>query len=106
MSNFDKSIAQPHAEEMEMDDRKEMAGTAKDAQEMDRLGRQQELNRNFRFISILGFSSTAMSTWEIVLSSTLFGLLNGGLAGLVWGFFFVWMGYITVFASLAEMASM
>jgi hypothetical protein len=24
--------------------------------------------RNFRFISILGFSSTAMSTWEIVLS--------------------------------------
>ncbi|TKA81744.1 hypothetical protein B0A55_01124 [Friedmanniomyces simplex] len=61
--------------------------------------------RNFRFISILGFSSTAMSTWEIVLSSTIFGLLNGGLAGIVWGFFMVWMGYCSVFASLAEMAS-
>ena len=47
-----------------------------------------------------------MSTWEIVIASTIFGLLNGGLAGLVWGFFIVWMGYCTVFASLAEMASM
>jgi choline transport protein len=32
--------------------------------------------------------------------------LNGGTAGLVWGFFIVWLGYCTVFASIAEMASM
>lgn len=36
--------SQPVAEEMEMEDRKGMAGTAKDAAEMDRLGRQQVLN--------------------------------------------------------------
>ncbi|KAK5166212.1 uncharacterized protein LTR77_008473 [Saxophila tyrrhenica] len=106
MSSNNKSVPQHGAEEVEMDEGKDMVGTAKDAQEMDRLGREQQLNRNFRFISILGFSSTAMSTWEIVLSSTIFGLLNGGLAGLVWGFFLVWMGYCFVFASLAEMASM
>jgi hypothetical protein len=47
-----------------------------------------------------------MSTWEICMSATFFGLLNGGLAGLVWGYLIVWMGYCTVFASIAEMASM
>jgi len=44
MSHGNKTFPQEHAEEMEMDDRQEMAGTAKDAQEMDRLGRQQQLN--------------------------------------------------------------
>ncbi|KXL48511.1 hypothetical protein M433DRAFT_76050 [Acidomyces richmondensis BFW] len=101
-----KTFSQHEAEMVEMEDRKDMVGTEKDAQEMERLGKQQQLNRNFRFISILGFSSTAMSTWEIVMSSTIFGLLNGGLGGVVWGFFIVWMGYCSVFASLAEMASM
>ena len=60
----------------EMETKKDsMKGTAKDEQEMERLGRTQQLNRNFRFISILGFSSTAMSTWEIVLSYVLFAPL-------------------------------
>lgn len=31
-------------EEMELDNRDSMAGTAKDAQEMDRLGKKQQLN--------------------------------------------------------------
>jgi hypothetical protein len=65
-----------------------------------------------------------MSTWEIALMqvtpnlavrgqarltkyrTTLFGLLNGGTAGLIWGYLLVWMGYMLVFASIAEMASM
>ena len=47
-----------------------------------------------------------MSTWEITLSSSIFGLVNGGLSGLVWGYFIVWMGYFTVFASVSELASM
>jgi len=47
-----------------------------------------------------------MSTWEITLSSSIFGLINGGLAGLVWGYFIVWCGYAMVFASISELASM
>ncbi len=47
-----------------------------------------------------------MSTWEIALMTSSFGLINGGKAGLVWGYFIVWMGYLLVFASIAEMASM
>lgn len=47
-----------------------------------------------------------MSTWELILASTAFGLLNGGSAGLIWTFVIVIGGYSFVFASLAEMASM
>ena len=38
--------------------------------------------------------------------TSLFGLINGGTAGLIWGYLFVWVGYMLVFASIAEMASM
>jgi len=40
------------------------------------------------------------------LRSSTFGLINGGVAGLVWGYFIIWMGYFTVFASISELASM
>ncbi len=63
-----------------------MGGTIADENEMQTLGRVQQLNvslqciyshyrnfaadspqRNFRFISTLGFACTLMSTWEIAL---------------------------------------
>ena len=47
-----------------------------------------------------------MSTWEIELASSTFGLINGGTSGLVWGYLLCWAGYAMVFASIAEMASM
>ena len=81
------------------------AGTANDRHDMRNLGKTQQLNRNFRFISTLGFACTLMSTWEIELASSLFALLDGGTAGLVWGYLICWLGYCLVFASLAEMAS-
>jgi len=46
-----------------------------------------------------------MSTWEITLSSSVFGLINGGLPRLVWGYLVVWAGYFTVFASVSELVS-
>ncbi|KAH8750375.1 putative GABA permease [Hyaloscypha finlandica] len=81
-------------------------GTAYDQRDMRVMGKLQELRRNFRFISILGFACTLMSTWEIVLASTAFALNNGGSAGLIWTFVIVVVGYSFVFGSLAEMASM
>ena len=39
-------------------------------------------------------------------STITFGLLNGGPAGLVWGYVVVFAGMLAVFASVAEMASM
>ena len=34
------------------------------------------------------------------------GLVDGGLAGLFWSYVWTWLGFSTVMASLAEMASM
>lgn len=84
---------------------KENRGTDDDDRMMRMMGKKQVLNRNFRFISTLGFACTLMSTWEIELASSLFGLLDGGTAGLVWGYLICWVGYCLVFASIAEMAS-
>lgn len=37
--------------------------------------------------------------------TSFYGLLNGGPAGLVWGYLITWLGYLLVFASVSEMAS-
>ncbi|EAU36667.1 predicted protein [Aspergillus terreus NIH2624] len=42
-------------------------GTVQDRKDMWRVGREQELNRNFRFLSVLGFTAVLMCTWEAVL---------------------------------------
>ena len=83
-----------------------VTGTQDDAVDMYRLGKTQELKRNFRSFSILGLSSVVMATWVAILSSASFSLINGGLAGTVWVYLGVWIFTIPVTVSLAEMASM
>jgi hypothetical protein len=39
-------------------------------------------------------------------SASTFGLINGGLAGLVWTYLGAYAGFLMVIASMAEMASM
>ncbi|KAL5040810.1 hypothetical protein BDW71DRAFT_212759 [Aspergillus fruticulosus] len=63
-----------------------------------RLGKKPVLRRNFRLLSMLGFSCTILVTWE--------GLTSGGPAGAVYGFIFVWVGTACVFVVLSELASM
>ncbi|KAE8392372.1 hypothetical protein ETB97_012696 [Aspergillus alliaceus] len=81
-------------------------GTVADRKDMNILGRVQVLRRNFRFISILGFGCTLISTWEVILTLLSAGLTDGGTAGLIWGFIIVSAGFTLVFASISEMASM
>ncbi|MCJ1302732.1 hypothetical protein MMC08_005536 [Hypocenomyce scalaris] len=81
-------------------------GTAADRRDMSNLGRVQELRRNFRFISILGFACILISTWEILVTTLSIALVDGGTAGLIWGFIAVVIGFSMVYASVAEMASM
>jgi choline transport protein len=47
----------------------EKKGTAGDQNDMYRMGKQQELRRNFRFMSIFSYSMVLMATWETVLTS-------------------------------------
>jgi len=84
----------------------EKEGTSADAHDMARMGRRQETRRNFRLITILGFTMVALSSWEAILATSVFGLANGGTAGLIWGYFIIFVGFGFVTASLAEMASM
>ncbi|KAF8855458.1 amino acid transporter [Acephala macrosclerotiorum] len=101
-------VESPSTEEggFELRNYSQLGGTETDERDMQMLGRTQQLNRNFRFISTLGFACTLMSTWEIALMTSLFALINGGTAGMIWGYLIVWIGYMLVFATVAEMASM
>ena len=78
----------------------------RDRNELASVGKKQVLQRKFGFLSILGFSSILISTWEALLNVISQGLLNGGPAGFFYGFLIVWMGMLAVAACLAEMASM
>ncbi|OBT91591.1 hypothetical protein VE01_10363 [Pseudogymnoascus verrucosus] len=70
------------------------------------LGKKQALKRNFGFISMVGFSSTLMATWEPLSALLQGGLLNGGPVSLVYGFILCFFGTLATCASLGEMASM
>jgi choline transport protein len=84
----------------------EKAGTSADVHDMARMGKRQETRRNFRQITILGFTMVVLSSWEAILATSVFALGNGGTAGLIWGYFIIFLGFGFVTASLAEMASM
>ncbi|KAL8758371.1 MAG: hypothetical protein Q9199_001546 [Rusavskia elegans] len=79
---------------------------SKDEEELAAQGKKQQTNRNFGFMGILGFSCMLMLTWEAMFTVFVYGLTDGGPAGLVYGYLFCWFGYFTVVASLAELASM
>jgi choline transport protein len=46
----------------------EKKGTPNDQKDMTRMGKTQELRRNFRFVSIFGYSMILMGTWETILT--------------------------------------
>jgi len=66
-------------------------GTTQDGADMSRMGKQQVLKRNFRFISIVGFVTILQATWESTLLANSFGLYNGGTGGVIWCTITVWL---------------
>ena len=78
----------------------------RDRSELAYVGKNQVLRRNFGFMSMLGFSCTLMSTWEGLLATFVFGFINGGPAGLVYGYLLTWIGTLCLVVCLAELASM
>jgi choline transport protein len=61
----------------------EKAGNKADQRDMWRMGKAQEMRRNFRFVSIFGFTMLVMCSWETMLGTSIIGLINGGTAGLI-----------------------
>ncbi|KAF7195180.1 putative amino-acid permease [Pseudocercospora fuligena] len=84
----------------------EKAGTAMDRRDMARMGKTQELKRNFSFIPIFGFAAVLMMTWASVLSSVSYILPNGGLPAMIWIYIVTLFGFGCAILSMAEMASM
>ncbi|KAF2719686.1 amino acid transporter-like protein [Polychaeton citri CBS 116435] len=81
-------------------------GTRADTQDMVVLGKKQVLRRSFNFFTMLGFSSTVMTAWEILPIIAVFPLEDGGLPIIFWGAVAGAIGLGFVYASLAEVASM
>lgn len=80
--------------------------TTQDDTDLARFGKRPQLNRNFGLWSIIGLTCTLMITWEGILSVLKAGLMNGGPAGLIYGYLLTWLGNICQVLVMAELASM
>lgn len=78
----------------------------RDAADMRNMGVKQETKRRFGFVTILGFTTTMMSTWESALPFFLTAFINGGGPTMLYGFIVAFLGALATCASMAEMASM
>jgi choline transport protein len=96
MANTDETKGELYVEEMQDPDALEMA----------RMGKKQALKRRFGFFSILGFACSIAITWTGVLVVFISGLENGGPAGPIYGYIFVWIGTLAIFTTMAELVSM
>ena len=83
----------------------QLAGFYQDKDDMKRMGKKQELRRNFGSLSAIAITTCTMGTWEFLLTANTQGLIAGGSAGLFWSLVWVYVGQAFVILSLAEMAS-
>ncbi|OQD63837.1 hypothetical protein PENPOL_c008G04044 [Penicillium polonicum] len=100
-SQFSKQMSSAGGEEIGQLSRKEL-----DDANLARMGKRPVLKRNFGLMSMLGFSCTILITWEGIVVLFLQAYQNGGPAGAVYGFLFVWAGVTGTFVVLSELASM
>ncbi|TQV95265.1 hypothetical protein V2A60_009691 [Cordyceps javanica] len=80
-------------------------GNENDRRDMTRLGRIQEMRRNFKSLTVIGFCAIFMCSWESLLFTAYIALNNGGSAGLIYTWIVAWVGFNAVYASMGEMAS-
>ncbi|TID23547.1 hypothetical protein E6O75_ATG03183 [Venturia nashicola] len=89
----------------EVDGHRVAMSTEADVKDMSRMGKDQQFNRIFRQSTMIMFTSMIQGTWEVVLLANSAGMVNGGLAGLFWGYIWTFVGFFSIVMSLAEMAS-
>lgn len=80
--------------------------TPNDHNAMKRLGRNQELVRHYRLLSMVSFVVVANQAWELTLFQASPAIKNGGLPSMCWSILWSFVGYIPIILSMAEMASM
>lgn len=67
--------------------------TNDDLQNMRRMGKEQQLVRNFRVMSLAAFSALCTAAWEIGIFLVTPGLINGGRGGVVWSCLWSFIGF-------------
>ena len=80
--------------------------TRNDADAMRRMGKDQQLVRRFRLLSITSFIALSTVAWEYGVFTAGPGLTNGGRSGLLYSTLWSFIGFGPVYFSMAEMASM
>ena len=80
--------------------------TNADAANMARMGKNQQLVRHFRVLSMASFVAIATAVWEIGLFNLTPGLINGGRPGIIYSVLWNFIGFGPIYLSMAEMASM
>ena len=101
-----QAITQATASDVSETHSEQLAGfTYQDKEDMKRMGKKQELRRNFGSLSAIAVTTCTMGTWEFLLTANTQGLIAGGSAGLFWSLVWVYVGQAFVILSLAEMAS-
>jgi choline transport protein len=108
--NLDKSNPDINVEDTEsQESRRNVDGnksTSADAANMKRMGKNQQLVRHFRVLSMASFVAIATAAWEIGLFNLTPGLTNGGMPGVVYSVLWNFIGFGPIYFSMAEMASM
>ncbi|KAK2766641.1 hypothetical protein FQN54_005952 [Arachnomyces sp. PD_36] len=94
-------------EDAEPDNHKDgFNSTPADAAQMRRMGKDQQLVRRFRLLSMASFVAVASASWEMGIFNLSWALTNGGRPVLVYSLMWHFVGFIPVNLSMAEMASM
>lgn len=80
--------------------------TSADVENMKRMGRNQELTRNFRMFSMACFAAMATAVWEFAIFQITPALIDGGLPSLAYSTIWNFVGFFPIYMSMAEMSSM
>ena len=78
---------------------------AEDATALAHLGHQQELKRNFSFVSMLGLAFAILNSWTALSASLSLALPSGGPTSVIWGLITAGICNLALAASLAEFLS-
>ncbi|KAK3710108.1 hypothetical protein LTR37_010539 [Vermiconidia calcicola] len=84
----------------------EHGSTESDRYDMYHMGKVQQMRRIFRLFPMFSFCMILMATWEISLGASTISLFNGGTAGTIYMYIVCWIGFLSVYSSMAELGSM
>lgn len=83
-SNRQSSSSSSSSDDLLPPHRRLPRGLTNDFRRQDPVNRKQEMQRNFRLISTIAFTSLVTGNWEVLLVANSLSLTNGGPAGLFW----------------------